>query len=307
MNYYLDTEFIEGTQKERKINNTIIFIGVLFMLLAIYSMSHYKNGTSLIIIGIFTFLIGVQYIRIGLSSSKTKPTIDLISIGIVSEDNREYYAISKDFNLKEAWNRYDKVINKQYPLGSEYSKDYWIRDNILLPIAYELAHKDYKEQGAYMIKFNNINEWIGFIKTNKNWEKIWYKRFKELIQKYGKTNKEIANEIKHFIANRPINSNKENWILEYDTKDVKFYGYYADYDWVVFCWLFGKMINLPKGFPKYCIDIKQILDNKINNFNSRSSSSVIKNMKNYPKQINEHNALEDAKWNKKLYKFISTI
>ena len=39
---------------------------------------------------------------------QTKPTIDLISIGIVCEDGREYYAISKDFNLKEARNRFQR-------------------------------------------------------------------------------------------------------------------------------------------------------------------------------------------------------
>ncbi len=49
------------------------------------------------------FLEGTQKTWTGVSL----PTIDLISIGIVSEDDRKYYAISKDFNLKEAWNRYD--------------------------------------------------------------------------------------------------------------------------------------------------------------------------------------------------------
>ena len=36
--------------------------------------------------------------------SKGIDTIELISIGIVSEENREYYAISKDFDIKNAWN-----------------------------------------------------------------------------------------------------------------------------------------------------------------------------------------------------------
>ena len=50
------------------------------------------------------FLEGPQK---GWFGKTTKPTIDLISVGIVCEDGREYYAISKDFNLKEAWNRCD--------------------------------------------------------------------------------------------------------------------------------------------------------------------------------------------------------
>jgi len=34
---------------------------------------------------------------------------------------------------------------------------------------------------------------------------------------------------------------------------------------------------------------------------------AFKDMPNYPKQTNEHNALCDAKWNKELHKFIKTL
>jgi hypothetical protein len=44
--------------------------------------------------------------------------------------------------------------------------------------------------------------------------------------------------------------------------NVQFYSYFGSYDWVAFCWLFGKMINLPKHLPRYCRDLKQILDDK---------------------------------------------
>ena len=36
------------------------------------------------------------------------------------------------------------------------------------------------------------------------------------------------------------------------------WAYYADYDWVVLCGFFGTMVDLPKGFPMYCLDIKQL-------------------------------------------------
>lgn len=36
----------------------------------------------------------------------------------------------------------------------------------------------------------------------------------------------------------------------------EFWGYYAAYDWVLLCQLFGKMIDLPKGWPMYINDIK---------------------------------------------------
>lgn len=248
------------------------------------------------------FLEGKQSKLIG----KTKPTIDLISIGIVAEDGREYYAISKEFNVKEAWNRFQweehKSIHKVDEDKKLNRKVYWLRDNILKPI---------------------FNEWNKY-----GYHSFTYKNMKYCIKSIGKTNKQIANEIKHFVANRPIEANKEQWILDYDTKDVQFYGYYADYDWVVFCWLFGKMIDLPNGFPMYCIDLKQTLDEKITSgcvvkhryaaFSERDISMdrgntfdevlrIIKEQPNYPKQTNEHNALADAKWNYELYKFLQTL
>lgn len=265
MKYFIDTEFIEGSQTKRLLS-----------------------------------------IPIG----KTKPTIDLISIGIVCEDGRYYYAISKDFNLKEAWNRIQlkeiDPIHKKDTNEQRYAKEYWIRENVLKPIWEELRNK----QNAKRIDFDG----------NSRDNYFSYNSLKYLIKKYGKTNKQIAKEVKHFVANRPIENNKEQWILDYDTKDVQCYGYYADYDWVVFCWLFGRMIDLPKGFPKYCIDLKQILDEcavkyiENNPFKDQYKTAslntlvdIFKSHKDYPKQTDEHHALVDAKWNYKLYNFLNTI
>ena len=250
------------------------------------------------------FLEGKQDKRfLGIKYGETKPTIDLISIGIVSEDSREYYAISKDFNLKEAWCRYDEKVNKDYKISfgggldghynPKFIREYWIRDNVLKPIWEELRNKP----NAKRIDFDG----------NSRDNYFSYNSLKYLIKKYGKTNKQIAKEIKHFVANRPIENNKEQWILDYDTKDVQFYGYYADYDWVVFCWLFGKMIDLPKGFPMYCKDLKQMLDEKEMARQDGTDMTELRNLPTYPKQENEHNALDDARWNKALHEFLQKL
>lgn len=65
--------------------------------------------------------------------------------------------------------------------------------------------------------------------------------------------------------------------------------YYADYDWVAFCQLFGRMVDLPAGYPKYCRDLKQLLDQCGN--------------PKFPDIIPavEHHALNDAKWTKAVY------
>lgn len=312
MKYFIDTEFLEGTQK----NN--------------FPLSIFKK--------------------------ETKPTIDLISVGIVSEDNREYYSISKDFNLKEAWNRCDIKLNKLYnpsmgngkdsPYNPMYIKTYWIRENVLKPI--------YKELANFHINYYPNQKHIHFgtpVKDNRLLD-FNYKTLKWLINTYGKTNKQIAEEIYEFckpIDGNPIlthtqdcekvNIGRQNTYqnlkttVEYVNGRTKpeFYGYFADYDWVTICWTFGKMINLPKGFPMYCIDLKQELDNACSKINKDLADYIISSLevnnnvtwnelkcifkyddnikkhKDYPKQINEHNALSDAKWNYELYKFLNTL
>lgn len=181
---------------------------------------------------------------------KRRHFIDLISIGIVAEDGREYYAISSDFNVKDA--------------------DSWVRENVIDKLDYSLQWK------------NNVM---------------------------------IANDIQGFCYE--------------GGQDIEFYGYYADYDWVLFCSLFGRMIDLPKGFPMYCKDLKQMLDEKaklmsehelLKDFDYdraakkypagtivKENVSLLKGNKFYPQQENEHNALADAKWNYELYKFLQSL
>jgi hypothetical protein len=86
----------------------------------------------------------------------------------------------------------------------------------------------------------------------------------------------------------------KNKILEFIVPyDPEFYGYYCDYDWVVFCWIFGRMIDLPEGFPMYCRDLKQMLD--------ESGMTVPVSIK---EMDNEHDALADAWFNKRLHEWL---
>lgn len=266
MNYYIDCEFLEGTQKEK--------------------------------------------LPISLFRKNTPPTIDLISIGIVSEDGREFYAISKDFNLEEAWNRFD--IKKEWISLDENNqttrdtKIYWIRENVLKPIWRELF---FKADMEYAMLSNKQTENFYQSVMLGVYDKIFtLKSLKSLIQKYGKTNKEIAEEIKEFCKpSRKFEIEKPITINYSEIQNPKFHAYYADYDWVAFCWIFGKMIDLPKGFPMYCYDLKQLMDEKEIARQDGTDMVELRNLSTYPKQENEHNALEDARWNKKLHEFLNTI
>lgn len=152
------------------------------------------------------YFLDTEFIEAGRSVPVT-----LISIGIVAEDGREFYAVSADFDPNSA---------------SE-----WVRENVL-------PHLGDARRSAVA---------------------------------------EIALEVLKFIGN--------------DAKP-EFWGYYADYDWVVFCQMFGTMMDLPKGWPMYCRDLKQRCDDLGN--------------PELPKQAStEHNALEDARWNRTAHAFLA--
>jgi hypothetical protein len=137
------------------------------------------------------------------------PTIDLISIGIVCEDGREFYRESKDFNIHHC--------------------DEWVRKNVVSKLKFP---------------------------ENKRTDRS-----------------DIRDQVKEFLGEEPI-----------------IWGYYADYDWVVFCWLFGKMVELPKGYPMFCRDLQQW-------YVDLGKPEGVKP----PDPVDAHNALADAKWTFQFY------
>lgn len=141
-------------------------------------------------------------------------TIDLISIGIVCEDGREYYAISNECDYSRIWT---------------LDSCEWLRQNVMC--------------------------YIGSDDTAG----IWVSR------------ETIRREIADFIGADP---------------KPEFWAYYADYDWVAFCQLWGRMIDLPRHFPMFCRDIRQLLDvyGKV-----------------YVTQMNEHHALFDARHDRDMF------
>jgi chromosomal replication initiation ATPase DnaA len=218
---------------------------------------------------------------------KNRHFIDLISIGIVCEDGRTYYAISNEFNPKDA--------------------DKWVKENVIDKIEVWL----FQQQNT-------------FAKSHFNFG------LKELLKQFGKSNKQIAKEVEQFCKpneTKAVNAGIDAIIGNIDP-NIEFYGYYADYDWVLFCSLYGRMIDLPKGFPMYCKDLKQMFDEVANTYTSEQLSKIeyptvthnvleflgnngtlnkpehLKKHKDYPKQENEHSALDDAKWNVKLFEFV---
>jgi len=152
------------------------------------------------------------YMDLEFIESGPENPIHFVSIGIISEEGDQYYAVS---------NEYDESL-----------ADDWVKENVLSKLDIEESKR--------------------------------------------KSNGQIAQEIVKFIGDDP--------------KPI-FVTYYGAYDHVVFCQLFGRMVDLPDNFPMFTYDIKQMAydlgDPEI------------------PQQKSgEHNALEDAKWNMKAHQFL---
>lgn len=197
---------------------------------------------------------------------KRRHFIDLISIGIVCEDGREYYAISSEFNPKDA--------------------DNWVKENVISKLPPKNVFPD--------TRFNSPRQ----ISESLLW----------------RSNTLIMHQVAAFFG---CYRDSLFWRAP---PNIEVYGYYSDYDWVLFCSLFGRMIDLPKGFPMYCRDLKQMMDEKVSGFTNsdyfthfhqkeplsfEEKLKLYKGGPNFPKQDNEHNALADAKWNKSLYDYLN--
>lgn len=168
-------------------------------------------------------------------------TIDLISLGVVSEDGKEFYVQNLDCDFSRA---------------SE-----WVRRNVLM----QLPEFD-------------IGPWKPAPKLDAYLRNgVWLRH------------DEIGTKFLNFIHSAsPYNYER--------TKHEKpeFWGWYSDYDWVVVAQLFGPMVLLPKEFPQFCMDIKQMA--------VMQGNPNVKEAVPLPEGV--HNALEDAKWNKKVYEWL---
>ncbi len=181
-----------------------------------------------------------------------------------------------------------------------FGKEYHTIELISIGIVCEDGRSLYRISNEFNPKF--ANQWVKDNVINK------------LHPHYmnHKSNKDIIRDIKEFMGYEPEFTDYGSDEVTND-KDIQIYAYYADYDWVVFCSLFGTMMNLPNGMPMYCRDLKQTVDEKIRewapqaDFSKEEIYNVFKHRDGYPKQENEHNALDDAKWNFELYKFLKSI
>jgi len=91
------------------------------------------------------------------------------------------------------------------------------------------------------------------------------------------------------------------WVVAKQVKEFllagdapELWAYYGAYDHVALCQLWGPMMRLPKGLPMFTLDLKQ--------------EAVRLGDPELPAQDGaEHNALEDARWNQRMFEFLREL
>jgi hypothetical protein len=203
-------------------------------------------------------------------------TIDLISIGIVAEDGREYYAINLDCDLSKA-SKFVKenVIPKLPP------KPVNLADPSVSP---------WKKKRLIQAEVADFLGAIAFAEISPK-EDLWNRSLMK-IQAHAPIWLNLA--LNHTPWLKPATNLTTTYTLAPAEEKPEIWAYYADYDWVVFCQLFGTMMDLPKGFPMYCRDIKQWCD-------------MLGNPPLPSQGDGEHSALEDARWNRKAWECLNGL
>lgn len=149
----------------------------------------------------------------------TTETLRLISLGIVSEDGRSFYAENSEID--------HKICNP------------WVQKNVIPHLT-----------GPTMSR------------------------------------KEIAAGVRRFLG--------------YDGHP-RFWGWFCDYDWVLFCQCFGSMLDLPPHFPQFCLDLRQVQEQT----GRTGRPQLVLKTSDMPRTARvAHNALYDAHWTKALWEHL---
>lgn len=245
----------------------------------------------------FEFIEGIHRPLIG----RSRHFIDLLSIGIVCQDGRTYYAVNKDYDRKKVRkNKFvrDNVIPNLYEQFWVGARNIYSGERIIDGLKAEICTKSVEQIKKDILSF----VYGAYPELNENWLEL------------------IRNTINESVAN----NHAQKVLTE---KPIEFYGYFCDYDWVLFCSIFGDMMSLPVGFPMYCRDLKQTLDEYVedliasgnakmksepfyrepehNNLTEKQQTLLwVKSLPDYPLDDDRHNSFYDAKWNRDLYNFL---
>ena len=195
--------------------------------------------------------------------------IDLISIGIVSSDGREYYAVSTEFNPRHA--------------------SQWVKDNVIacLPTrrpGFSLdgagSPREWEESRAWKSRKQIKRDLAEFFNCESFTKKIW--------RRHGIIG----------FGDRLDDSENTQYALAEGVDSPQIWGEWSAYDWVCFAQIFGTMMDLPQGFPMRVRDIIQLAEDELGIPSDRLPPSL--------ETEGNHNALLGARTVKMRYEWLQS-
>ncbi len=150
-------------------------------------------------------------------------TIDLVSIGIVCQDGREYYAQSVEYNYQKASS--------------------WVKENVL-------PHLHICPYVSADVSPAGIS---GLHRTDKTYHKHYGGKCMPLMNEPERWQ----------CPWRTLAQMRQDVQIFFNPSDgIELRGWCSGYDFVVLCQIFGGMMDLPAGWPHYIKDFQCLLDER---------------------------------------------
>ena len=113
-------------------------------------------------------------------NGKMIPTIDLISIGIVDENNKKFYKICKDHNLEDSWsdvwlkeNVFHQIYNELVPVSARDNLVFCFSTMVFLFKTYGITRKEIAEQILSFIGKDKTPEFYGYYSAYDHVSLCW--------------------------------------------------------------------------------------------------------------------------------------
>lgn len=194
-------------------------------------------------------------------------TIDLISIGIVSEDGREYYAVNSA--LDDHHGSHSPIdARPDDGLGLRVSRHEWLMKNVVPHLPLRTSIQQYGSDRAYMPPNLDMTD----VRVKPKWV--------------------IANEVRDFLRH----DLPAGVVSGQDPSPVELWANYGAYDHVVLMQLWGPMIAKPKLLPMWTHDLQYLAE-----------ELGISGKEIDVESEDEHHALADARWNHRAYQWLKEV
>lgn len=201
-------------------------------------------------------------------------TIELISIGIVSDDGAEYYAVNADIQtnskLHQRISAHDflaKHVVKHLPLADDRT------------VAEQLTHAFQSKRAPYFEPNSSEYTQDG---TYLDWEL-------DLTDKDVKPKWVIANEVREYFLNRGDHGMND----DDQVNEIELWANYGAYDHVGLMQLWGPMIARPSFLPMFTHDLQHL-----------AHDLGVRNHEFPTQEAAEHDALADARHDQLIWSFL---